>query len=78
MAPPPATERGGDTSRDLRVANGIEPDVGILVGEEGEPFRVQELKHLVPVARRVLELRLEAVAEEENQVGVAQGGDVVG
>ena len=52
--------------------------MGIPVGEEGEPWRVEKLKHVVPVAGRVLELRLEAVAEEEDQVGVAQGGYVVG
>src|SRR5206468_4873840 len=65
---PSRMEGCADALHDQRVAMRIEPHVGIPVREAAEPRRVEEMQHVRPGPCSVLDLRLEAVPQEEDEI----------
>src|SRR5437867_13214797 len=64
-------ESRADPPNDQRVATRIEPDVRVAVREATKPGRVEELQDLGARARSALDLRLEAVPQEQDEIGGA-------
>ena len=60
------------------VAQRVEPDVDVAVFEPVETRRVEKAEDVVAVSRGVLELRLEALAEQQDEICVPQLPDVSG
>src|SRR5947207_13746256 len=58
-----------DARDDLRVAERIEPDVGVVVRVLIEPRGVEQAEHVLAVPGGLLQLGLKPVSEQEDDVG---------
>src|SRR5947207_4387757 len=67
-----------DARDDLRVAERIEPDVGVVVRVLIEPRGVEQAEHVLAVPGGLLQLGLKPVSEQEDDVGSVNLGDVFG